>query len=368
MEISDVDLKVLFESCSDLMAIADFDGSLKLVNPKWESFFGVGHAKLDGKAIYDYVHPHDQATLSRVFQTLTTEPLREAFEARCLSKEGVCRWFSWVVVPIPSQSVVCSIARDITQYKEIENKTVQALEQEKELNKLKSKFISMVSHEFRTPLSTILCSTELLEYYGSQWSQEIQQIRLNRIKSAIRHMSHLLSDVLTIGRAEAGKLSFNPAPFDVGQFCRDLVAELQASIGSQHVLGLAIQGHCTDLEVDKYLLRHILTNLLSNAIKYSPEGSTVHLEVTCTPERVTLCIQDCGIGIAPQDQAQLFTAFHRGSNVGSISGTGLGLAIVKQCVDLHGGSITYSSELGKGTQFIVTLATTNPSYSNALSI
>jgi signal transduction histidine kinase len=273
-----------------------------------------------------------------------------------LNQKGDYRWFSWVIIPVPTQAIACSIARDITQYKDIENQTIQALKQEKELNKLKSKFISMVSHEFRTPLSTILCSTELLEYYGSKWSQDTQQIRLNRIKSAVRHMSRLLSDVLTVGRAESGRLSFHPALLELNQFCQDLVEELQSTIGAHHVIELVVQGCHNPIAADKQLLRHILTNLLSNAIKYSPEGSTVHLTVNCTPEQIMMSVQDHGIGIPLEDQEQLFTAFHRGSNVGSISGTGLGLAIVKECVELHGGSITCSSELGKGTQFIVMLA------------
>ncbi len=348
------------------MAIAQFNGSLKLVNPAWKAFFG-SHS-LHDQAIHNVVHPQDQATVIMAFQTLASGRSPAPFEARCQSQDRAYRWFSWTVVPIPGRAIACSIARDITPYKDIENQTTQALQQEKELNKLKSKFISMVSHEFRNPLSTILCSTELLEYYGAQWPRETQQIRLNRIKGAVRHMSQLLSDVLTIGRAESGKLSFRPSPCDVERFCRELIEEVQSSIGLQHVLNLMVQGYRHPVAADKHLLRHILTNLLSNAIKYSPEGSPIYVEVTCTAEQLILCVQDSGIGIPPQDQEQLFTAFHRGSNVGSISGTGLGLAIVKQCVELHGGSITCSSELGQGTQFIVTLAIANSSYSNALSI
>ena len=230
-----------------------------------------------------------------------------------------------------------------------------ALEKEKELNELKSRFISMTSHEFRTPLTSILGSTELLEHYSYKWSQEKKIVHFNRIHSNVQHLVDLLNDVLIIGQAEAGKLDFNPEPLDVVQFCCSLVEELELSVSSEHIITFSCQ--LPDLEgcLDEKLLRHTLSNLLSNAIKYSPTGSTVNFELVCQNGQAIFQIQDSGIGIPTEDQKHLFESFHRAKNVGSIPGTGLGLAIVKRSVDLQEGKITLNSEVGVGTTFTVTI-------------
>lgn len=231
----------------------------------------------------------------------------------------------------------------------------QALEKEKELSSLKSRFVTMASHEFRTPLTTILSSAELLEKYANKLVQEKKLQHLHRIQASVKHMTELLNNVLLIGKAEAGKLQFTPVPLDLAQFCRDLVEELQLGTGSNHTIAFASLGECSTACMDEKLLRHILSNLLSNAIKYSPAGGTVNFELICNQGEAIFLVQDQGIGIPAADQAQLFNSFHRASNVGTISGTGLGLAIVKKSVDSHGGKITVKSEIGVGTTFTVTL-------------
>ena len=230
-----------------------------------------------------------------------------------------------------------------------------ALEKEKELNELKSRFISMTSHEFRTPLTTILGSAELLENYSHKWPEEKKRVHFERIHSNIQYLSQLLNDVLLIGQAEAGKLEFNPEPLGVVQLCCSLVEELQLSAGSEHTI--AFISHCPEIEgyLDEKLLRHILNNLLSNAIKYSPTGSTVNFDLGCENGQAIFQIQDEGIGIPEKDQQHLFESFHRAKNVGNIPGTGLGLSIVKRSVDLHRGKITVKSKLGVGTTFTVTI-------------
>jgi signal transduction histidine kinase len=168
-------------------------------------------------------------------------------------------------------------------------------------------------------------------------------------------MTGLLNDVLLIGKAEAGKLQFNPTVINLSQFCRELVEEMQLTASDYRIIFRNQVDSLTDCMMDEKLLRHILSNLLSNAIKYSPQGSTVSFELVCEQGNAVFRIQDQGIGIPVPDQAQLFNSFHRASNVGTISGTGLGLAIVKKSVDFHGGNITFESEVGEGTAFIVTL-------------
>lgn len=265
----------------------------------------------------------------------------------------------------------------MVQRKQAEGEVRKALSREKELTELKSRFISMTSHEFRTPLTTILSSAELLEHYTNQWTQEKKLTHLHRIQTAVKHMTKLLNDVLIIGKADAGKLEFNPAPLELENFCRNLVEELQLNDTNQHAITFTCsQGnenfHVGEVSanlgsnaspphpsLDEKLLRQILENLLSNAIKYSPPGSTVEFTLSRFPNQAVFQVQDRGMGIPSEDQKLLFETFHRASNVGTISGTGLGLAIVKRCVDIHQGQIAMESEVGAGTTFTVTLPTYN---------
>ena len=254
-----------------------------------------------------------------------------------------------------SQTDCVCFVLDITERKSAEAEIRKALEQEKELNELKSSFVSMVSHEFRNPLNAISTSAQLLERYSKKWSQDQQSNFFQQIKAAVGRMTTLLDDVLTIGRSEAGKQKFNPAPLNLPSLCRNLVEEIKLSSGNNCNVKFVVHGQCTTVEMDESLLRYIFTNLLSNAIKYSPVDRRVHFELTCQDEAAIFQIRDEGIGIPKEDQAQLFQSFHRAKNVGNIPGTGLGLAIVKQCVDLHGGAIAVASEVGLGTTFTVTL-------------
>jgi signal transduction histidine kinase len=180
-------------------------------------------------------------------------------------------------------------------------------------------------------------------------------------------MTKLLEDVLTIGKAEAGKLQFNPKSLDLVAFCHQIVESMQSlavyqhfHASHQHTLTFTVHGDCTNAQMDENLLEHILTNLLSNAIKYSPAGGVVKFDLVCNSSSAVFRIQDSGIGILKEDIDKLFDSFGRASNVGTIQGTGLGLAIVKRCVDLHGGKIAVESELGVGTTFTVTLPLSQP--------
>lgn len=247
------------------------------------------------------------------------------------------------------------ITRDITERKQVERDIRKALTKEKELNELKTRFISMASHEFRTPLTTILASAESLEHYQSKWDDAKKRTVLQRIQSAAKHMTRLLNDVLTLGKAEAGKLEINPVQLNLPEFCTDLVEELQLSEGNQQRISLQLVDLCTEIWGDEKLLRHILVNLLSNALKYSPTNQVVQFHVSCCENQVTFQIQDQGIGIPPEDKKRLFESFYRATNVGIISGTGLGLTIVKRAVDACGGTITVSSAVGSGTTFTVSL-------------
>ncbi|MEC4985041.1 MAG: hybrid sensor histidine kinase/response regulator [Oscillatoria sp. PMC 1068.18] len=230
----------------------------------------------------------------------------------------------------------------------------QELAKAQEINQLKSEFVSMLSHDFRNPLTTILLSTGLLEDSNHQLTNEKKITLFQLIRSASHNMTRLLDEVLLIGKADSGKLNFQPEFIDIEQFCRQLVEELKLSINHQEIKFIfQIKGEFQQGLWDENLLRHILNNLLANALKYSPEGSTVKFELIGSEKIVIFRIQDWGIGIPAADQKHLFEPFHRANNVGKIAGTGLGLAIVKMCVEAHQGKITFESEVGVGTTFTV---------------
>lgn len=242
--------------------------------------------------------------------------------------------------------------------------TNQALEVEKdkqkELADLKSRFVSMTSHEFRTPLSVILSSSELLETYGERWGPDKRQSHLSRIENAAKRMHQMLEAVLIIGRSEAGMLEFKPHPMDVTAFCKELVDDLHMNVNTTHAIDARIDAGIDEALLDARLMGHLISNLLSNAMKYSPDANRVKLEVSQEGDEVVVAVSDEGIGIAPEDLDKLFETFRRGGNVGNISGTGLGLAIVQKAVDMHRGRIDVQSEMGVGTTFTVRLPLTPP--------
>lgn len=232
---------------------------------------------------------------------------------------------------------------------------------EKELEEIKSRFITTASHEFRTPLTIIATSAGLLEQYSHKLTQEKQRKHLERIQMSVEHITQLLEDALVINQAESGELKFQPLPLDLAQFCHNLVEKLQNSIDSNHqiVLQIGAQNSLSDADknintcMDKELLLQILTNLLSNAIKFSPPGKTVHFQLDFQDGAAIFQIKDQGIGIPREEQQKVFDTFYRANNVGHIPGVGLGLSVVKKCVDLHKGKITVASELGVGTTLTV---------------
>ncbi|MEC4989967.1 MAG: ATP-binding protein [Oscillatoria sp. PMC 1068.18] len=245
--------------------------------------------------------------------------------------------------------------RDITQRKRSEAQLRDSLSKQQELATLRSRFVTMTSHEFRTPLSTILSSAELLEHYRHQWTEQKQLLHLHRIQNSVHQMSELLDDILIIGKAEAGKLEFRPTTMDLALFCGELVEDLQLNAANKLQIAFTYQGEETLIVMDEKLLRQILTNLLSNAIKYSGSTGTVKFSVVQKEQELVFQIQDSGIGIPDEDQRHLFEPFHRATNVGNLPGTGLGLSIVKKCVDFCQGTIKIRSQVDRGTEFTVIL-------------
>ena len=230
----------------------------------------------------------------------------------------------------------------------------EALDKERELNEIKSRFVSMASHEFRTPLSTVLSSAALLSRYQKEDQQPLRDKHIWKIKDSVKHLNNLLEDFLSLGKLEEGKVNAELAAFDVKEFLDETVEEMRSLAKEGQVIRCEYEGD-NHFVSDKRLLKNILINLLGNAVKFSPEGATISLTVVKEPGQLTLAIRDQGIGISPEDQQHLFSSFFRGGNAVNIEGTGLGLHIVKRYLDLLGGSITLNSVLGEGTTFTVKL-------------
>lgn len=231
----------------------------------------------------------------------------------------------------------------------------RALSQERELSELKSRFVSLVSHEFRTPLGVTMSAVEVLRHYRDRISEDKHTELLQDIYSATLQMSGLMEQVLLLGRAEAGKLVWHPAPVDLPELCGKVVDEGLSATHRRCPVNFTAEGDFSDARMDAALLRHIISNLLSNAVKYSPAGSPVDFKLNREGDEAVITVQDRGIGIPEADQGRLFEAFHRASNVGETPGTGLGLLLVKRCVELHHGSISVQSQENVGTTFTVRL-------------
>jgi len=244
---------------------------------------------------------------------------------------------------------------DIDDSKRAEVEALAAVQREKELSEMKSKLVSTASHEFRTPLATMLSSAELLEHYSENLSPSERTNLLQTIQGSAKRMSEMIDDVLQLGRVESGVIRLNPERMDLRELCKKVVSEFRIAQGKQHRINLVDRFDLPGVNMDERLLRHILNNLLSNAVKYSPPGSEVVFSLSRRDERAVIEIQDQGIGIPEEDQPRLFESFQRASNVENRPGTGLGLAIVKKCVELHGGEIALSSAVGAGTRFTVIL-------------
>lgn len=285
-------------------------------------------------------------------------------EMEILTKNGSQRWLACTVglldgaLDFSSHQVKLITAIDITDYKQAESEVRQALEQTKQFSELRERFVSMLSHEFRTPLNVISFSADLLKRHFHQWTEEKNRSYLDLIQLAVQQISELLDEILLYRQAESGKLVCEPRSIHLDRFCVDIVAQMQLTTGNQKSVNFASHGNCQNAYLDPKLLQYILNNLLSNAIKYSSPGSTVTFELHCQSQEAIFLIKDPGIGIPVVDRQQIFEPFYRGSNVDNIPGTGLGLAIVKTLVDLHLGEIFVESVVGIGTTFTVKLPIT----------
>lgn len=330
------------------------------VNEKFAQMIGSPREELMGQSS-SYIHP-DLATWEQFGKEAREMLIATGSyinERQLRRRDGQLFWVQMAgscVQPHDPDSGVIWAFLDITERKKSEEDTREALEQQKALNELRTRFVAMTSHEFRTPLSGILSAEELLRHYGSRLPESEKLEILDSIAAGVKRMTGMLDRVLLLGKADAQMLEFEPHPLDLHRLCHQLVEEARTQQpDSLCELQLDYSAGAGEGLYDEKLLRHIFSNLLSNAVKYSPLGGLVRFTVSIDQGMTVMEVADEGIGIPEDELPHLFESFHRASNVGTIQGTGLGLAIVRNAVDIHRGSIDVHSSAGSGTTFIVRL-------------
>ncbi len=348
------------EATGDFFGFADMAEQILYINPAGRRLLGLApEAPLDGLRIRDV---HAAAAYQQLHEVAIPAGLRNgacAGESELRHRDGrVIPVSLMLVIPRTSQGepmFISAIMHDITAERAAEAELRKTLERERELSELKSNFVSLVSHEFRTPLEIIMSSVDNLDRYHERLPQEKRQQLLHSIHRAVRRMAGMMEEVLVLGRLETDRVTFRPVPLDLATVCRRICDEIESATNRRCPIELTVREFTGEAVGDEGLLRHILTNLLSNAVKYSAAGEPVALVIERENDLAVCRVEDRGCGIPEGDQKRLFQAFHRGSNVENIPGTGLGLLIVQRCVELHGGAIRFRSVEGQGTTFTVTL-------------
>ncbi|NET58334.1 MAG: response regulator [Symploca sp. SIO2E6] len=362
--------RAVFNQTFQFMALLTPEGTVLEMNQTALEFSKVKQEDYVGLSLWE-TNAWNYSTASQNWLKIAIAKARHGHlvreEVQIRSAEEAIIWIDFSLKPLTDETgkivLLIEEGREISGRKEREMNARQQAEaeinrvweQEQELNQIKLNFVSMVSHEFRTPLTTIQTSNHLLEQYYKILPKDKVETYHTSIKKAVSRIANILDDALVIGKTVSRKLEFEPAPLNLVTFCDNLVADHQPQVSNNCQIVFTHQGQCNQVYMDKNLLQQIINNLLSNGIKFSFEGSTVNFELSCHNERATFCIQDQGIGIPPEDLDRVFESFYRASNVGNIRGTGLGLSIVKKAVDLHGGQILLESQIGVGTNVQFTL-------------
>lgn len=333
-------------------------GRILYANPKALALTGLDDETAKSRPFIEFIHEDDrELVLGNHMKRIRGEPVENHYQFRVIHRNGDVRWLEISAVLFEWQNAPATLnfLTDVTRRREMEQEMRTALARERELSELKSRFVAVASHEFRTPLAAILSSVELLDDYGSRLPDDERKEIVGLIKNAVTRMNSMVEQVLLTSRLESGKFVFEPSARTVP----DLLVQVAAELDQAHPQASRIAMRCEGVEdarlVDPTLLRHILVNLLGNALKYSPPDSAVTCDIGADGDRLCLVVSDRGIGIPPADLPRLFETFHRGTNVGNIQGTGIGLHIVRECAQLHRGTVEVRSEPGQGTTFQVRL-------------
>lgn len=372
---TDQGFEALFNNSAIGIIIVDNEGTISFVNQFTLNKFGYTEQEIKGNKIemlipdrYRDRHIHHRDHYHE--KNANSRPMGLGMDLYAIRKDGVefPVEVSLSTFRVNNEQYTVAFINDISVRKEselallqlnaeLEEKVAQrtlslteALEKEKELNELKSRFVSMASHEFRTPLSTILSSAYLVSQYTHTDGQQQRDKHVQRIVSSVNMLTGILNDFLSVGKIEEGKIQVRYAHFDVQELIAQLVTGMQVAIKKGQQLKYQHSGEKA-IFLDPTLLQHIVMNLVSNAIKFSHPNEAIEISTNTQDNMFTLSVKDSGIGISEEDKEHLFERFFRGTNVTNIQGTGLGLHIVGKYTELMNGIVTCVSTIGKGTQF-----------------
>ncbi|MBO6517518.1 MAG: PAS domain S-box protein [Bacteroidia bacterium] len=359
--------RALLESQKLYKAIAENfpNGTISVLDPNLNFLFiegqglrdmGYGTEELVGRNYLDVIPEETQNTikqrLSVVFEgtsaTFVMEVKQHTFRVRAVPLEDDHNAIDRILL----------VESNITQQKNAEREIYNSLQKEKELNEMKSKFVSMASHEFRTPLSTILSSSSLIGKYTQAGQPDRVVKHTERIQSNVRNLTMILNDFLSIEKLENYSLSTEMDNVDIVECINDVKEDLQMLKKPNQTISLHHNLSDPIVKTDRFIIQNILTNLVSNAIKYSPDNETILIKMKKESSRLTIVVKDNGIGISKEDQEHLFNRFYRASNAGNVQGTGLGLHIVKRYIALLNGELIFESRLNEGSTFGLTLELT----------
>lgn len=405
-------LKSLFENATEGIILTDSAGKIILVNPAAEKMFGYNKEELTNKLIEtlipDKFKHHHHELREEFYNKPSNRVMGQNRDLNARRKDG-----SDMPVEVSlshykrnGELFVIAFIIDITRRKEIENDMLkqktelekitdkirqlnaslelkveertlilkealqklersqeelsEALDKERQLNEIKSRFVSMASHEFRTPLSTVLSSASLLSKYRAEEDQLKRDKHIQRIKNSVNHLNDILEDFLSLGKLNEGKVEKNTEEIDLKLVLSEIIEEMKGILKKNQRLEISCDGDCFAF-TDRKLFKNILINLIGNAIKFSDEGKLISLSGKIAGKNAVISVVDQGIGISEEDQQHLFSSFFRGANASNIHGTGMGLHIVKRYLDLLKGQIQIKSQLNKGTTVTFAIPINQPS-------
>lgn len=369
-------LNNIWNHAGAIIFVADKEGLLQFFNPSAEKWLGYSAAEAVGSInVLDFHLKEELQQRAGEFSAIAGKQVQPGFEVfttavaigrnnnqewHYVRKDGSTFFVSLNITQLKDGqnhiSGYLGIAIDISEKKRAETELMTALEKEKELNELKSRFVSMASHEFRTPLSAVLSSAYLLSKYQKAEEQPQREKHIQRIVSSVTSLTEILNDFLSVGKIEEGNISANYREYDIREQMQEVVQEVNHLLKREQVVNYTHTGSSSLVYLDTSMMKHIVINLLSNAIKFSNEQSVIELVTATTAEKLVLSVKDYGLGIPEEDINNLFKRFFRSSNVTNIQGTGLGLHIVSKYTELMKGKMECESKLGQGTKFTITFA------------
>lgn len=385
--------KTLFEVATEAIFIVDKKGKIALINPAAEEMFAAQKEDLIGHNISVVVPRNKRPDHAGHMEKYHQKPTRrrmgigmdlngEKLDGTLFPVEVSLSEFkfdevSYVMALVTDISDRKAAAEEVLKAKEeleikvkertrelelsfqktknAEIEIQKAYEQEKELNELKSRFVSMASHEFKTPLANILTSATLINKYQKESQEENRTKHVQKIKKSVSTLNAILNDFLSLDRVESGMINFNEKGFDLLELCREIIDQVDLLLKEGQKIELVAETDVLNVTLDQNAMKHIIGNLLSNSLKYSGENSLIRLRVTSSKNKVMLEVEDNGIGIPEEEQKNMFTKFFRAKNSLNIQGTGLGLHIIKYYIELMHGSISFKSKEGEGTTFFIQL-------------